>query len=141
MALVGLMLATKKASRVEYGGIEVILHPARRHEVEEARDVISPRQTVLFISLEKLRAGREQRDVLVLDTEDGRQEIFEVVALGEARDLAGVVESNVQHAADAGRAKGFKEPLGRFRREADGADDDGGIVHKNMKKVRPVAGR
>ena len=92
---------------------------------------------VLAVRVEELLGGCEREFVDVLEVDELAQEVGEVVALGEAGELVGVVQTYVDDSAHACLGQPVEEVLGRGLREADGVEPHG----ERARNCRPCRRR
>ena len=88
-------LAAKQAAAVEEIPREVFLDSPLSHESQECILVGVPGSLVLFESIEDILRRGENRFVHVIDSSDRVQEVFDVIAFGEASELRTVVQTNI----------------------------------------------
>jgi hypothetical protein len=133
VAVVGFFFTAEKAGGVQDFGVEVAFDFARGHEVEEAFFVVGPGgwHFAFFVGIEHFLGGGEDGEVEVLDVEDGVEEVGEVVFFGEAGELGGVVEADVDEAFGAGALEVGEKVAGGFLGEA-GGEDAGGFAHNRV---------
>ncbi len=91
-------------------------------EGEEGGFVFRPWMFFFFVAVEHFLGGGQVGVVDVVGVADFLEEIFEVVAFGEAGELGDVVEADVEEAADAMLFQEREELGCGFLRETDGTD-------------------
>jgi len=86
---------------------------------------------VLFVGVEDVLSGREQRQVDVVDAENLLEEELKVVAFRESGELGDVIEADIDDAFGAAIAQEPEELRRGLLGKADGVD--GGIrIHRSM---------
>lgn len=126
MAVMGRRLRTKQAGIFEQVRLQRCFDAPVAHQFEKEPFILPPIAFLFFIGGQDVVGRRQKRLVPVLDVRNLFQEIRQVPALGEARQLGRVVQPDVQELFDARSGqtleKIFRGRLGETnRRDRDGA--------------------
>jgi hypothetical protein len=125
VTLLRLILAAQEAAAGQEGRFDFFLDAAFLHQAEEIALIIFPPAFVLFVGIEQVLRGGQERGLDVIHVQDFLQEILEVVAFAEAGELGDLVEADVHYAFDAGSAEFLEKLSGSLLGEADGENGNG----------------
>src|SRR5260221_4978967 len=89
--------------------IQALIDSALGKERQEAAFVLRPAALGLLVGSKQLLRGCEQRLVNILCLADHAEKVGQIVALGKAGELRGIVEPNVYQSSDAHSSEGFEE--------------------------------
>ena len=95
MAVMRLVFRTEETRAIEHLGLEATFDLPFQHQPQKALLVCPPVALLFLVRLEHGVGRREQRLVHVLNASDLPEEVGEIVGLGEAGELRGVVQTDV----------------------------------------------
>lgn len=125
VAKMGRCLTAMQAALLDEGGINLLFNFLLPNEVEESQFVGRPVLFVLPVGSQNVGRRSQHREVDVVDVADFLEEIPQVVALRESRELGHIVESNVDDALSAATPQQFEELRRALLRESNCVDGCG----------------
>lgn len=122
VAMMRLLLAAKEACVADNVARDHVLDAPSSDEFYELLFVGRPIAFRLFIGIEERLCGSENRQMDVVHSADGVEEIPKIITFREPSQLRDVVQANIDNPLRAGLPERRKELFGRLFREPDRED-------------------
>src|SRR5262249_54788785 len=114
--------AQQNGGDFEQGTVKVSFDFALLHQSEKAAFIFFPCAPALLVRVQHHVGRGQQRLMNVFRSANLAKEEFQIVSFGEASQLRGIVQTDVDESTNAGVSESFEELPRRFLGETDGID-------------------